>query len=206
MWLNSYQETVLHDKTINLWWESSVFRIDYPDGKQLCTKEYSPHIEYANIKHYHDLHNVLAQYPFEFPTDFCLDDKPIKKIRYEVLPLGDTITRAMSLSDKEEVCITMVPYVWWIPFEDIFDGEIYDPNNEVVIPFYQTRDKFVEEVSKIVPVASTDLKIQLCECNMKCFLEGDIMRIVITDLCGAIHRFYSLCDITKLALVQSLQS
>ena len=206
MWLNNYKETVLHDRHVNFWWESSVFRVESPDGKQACIKEYASHIEYANIKHYHDLHNVLAQYPFEFPTDFCLDDKPIKKIRYEVLPLGNTISRAMSLKHQEEVCITTVPYVWWIPFEDIFDGKIYDPNNEVVVPFYETRDKYVEAVSKIVPVDSSHLKIQLCECNMKCFLEGDTMRIVITDLCGSIHRFYSLCDITKLTLIQSLQS
>ena len=206
MWLNSYQETILHDRHVNHWWESSVFRVDRSDGRQECIKEYSPHIQYANIKYYHDLHNVLAQYPFEFPTDFVLHDQPIKKIRYEVLALGQNIVRVMSLEDKEEICITTVPYVGGIPLEEIFDGEIHYPNNEVVIPFFQTRDKFVKAVAKVVPIVSNSFKLQLCECNMKCFLEGDIMRIVITDLCGAIHRFYSLCDITKLSLIQSLQS
>ncbi|MEI6426697.1 MAG: hypothetical protein WCO66_05125 [Candidatus Absconditabacteria bacterium] len=204
MGLNSYQETCIHDEQKKGWGESSVFRVDYPDGKASCMKEYHPGISYNLLNDYHALHNFLSKHPVEFDFNFYLEGRTINKVRFMVLPLGDQINQATSLKNKEEICLSTVPYVGGTSFHEIIHS-----STTLMSALYDARDQFINIISKKFPFFSSadTLDYQLSTVNMKCIEKGDgIMYIIITDLCGTIETVHNLCDIQKLKLLETLHA
>lgn len=201
MGLNNYQETVLHDKDTQWWWESNVFRVDYPDGKYTCRKEYDDQVEPTLLKEYHLLHNHLSNFTTEFNVKFWIDDKYIRILKYEILHLGMDIASTSSLSKKNEVPVSEVPYIWGLAFSKI--GLTSDATMRIL---YDTLKLFSEELVNTYPQFFVqDIFDQLCPVNMKCIVEWDVMRVVVTDLCGRIRQLYEVCDEMQLELLSILQ-
>ncbi len=203
MWLNSYQETVLHDKDTQWWWESSVFGVKYPDGRQECIKEYGFGIDYDLLKDYHVLHNYLSQYSSSYDVTFPFNDQNITKLSFTVIPLGNDIAKATSLSSQEEICISTVPYVGWYGFD-----EVARTWPDAMRFLCKKLDQFAQDVCTTYPDVFTTpefLTENLCSVNMKCFVEGNEMKILITDLFGRIRQLYEVCDEVQLGLLNILQ-
>ncbi len=200
MWLNSYQETVLHDKDAQWWGESNVFRVDYPDGKYLCRKEYDDQVESTLLKEYHLLHNHLSSFTTEFNAKFWLNDQYIRILKYEILHLGMDIASTSLMSKKKEVSISTVPYIWGLEF-----AKIGLSSDAIMRILYDTLKLFSEELVNTYPQFFVqDIFDQLCAVNMKCIIEWDVMRVVVTDLCGRIRQLYEICDETQLELLNIL--
>ena len=72
----------------------------------------------------------------------------------------------------------------------------------------EARDTFVEKLSKVGPlyIGSNDLDDQLCACNMKCNIDGNVMTVTVTDLCGGINSLYNLCSKATFELFETLHT
>ena len=202
MWYKNYQETVLHDKIIQWWWESSVFHVQYPDGTQECRKEYGSSVNYDLLKDYHLLHNHLADYSASYDVSFPFQEQKITKLKFTVLPLGDLFSKTSSLSSNQEVCVSTVPYIGWYGFD-----QVARTSPEAMRFLCKTLDQFANDLCKKYPdlfTAPDFLKENLCSVNIKCFVEGNEMTLLITDLFGRIRQLYEICDETQLELLSIL--
>ena len=205
MWLNSYQETCIHDEQKKWWWESSVFRVDYPDGTEECRKEYTSSLSRTLLGAYCDVHNLLSKQTVEFDVDISLENRPIHKIRFLVLPIH-TIAEASSLEDKEELSIATMPYVWGIYRAEML--ELFSP--KTMYHLIGLRDDFISILVDRYPFFSGILYVDshLSDINMKCIVreEDQTMDVIITDLSGYIKMFGTMCDIDQLNAYKTLQS
>ena len=200
---SNYQETVLHNKDTQWWWESSVFAVKYPDGRHECVKEYGSGIDYDLLSDYHVLHNYLSQYSASYDVDFPFKEQNITKLSFTVLPLGNIISTTTSLLSHEEICISTVPYIEWYGFD-----EVARTWPDAMRFLCKRLDQFVQDVCKTYPDIFTIpdfLTENLCSVNMKCFVEGNEMKILITDLCCRIRQLYEVCDEVQLALLSILE-
>jgi len=187
---------------VKWWWESSVFHVQYPDGTQECRKEYAPSIDYDLLKDYHLLHNHLADYSASYPVSFPFQGQEITRLKFTVLPLGDLLSKTSSLDWKQEVCVSTVPYIGWYGFDDVART-----SPQAMRFLCKKLDQFAKDLCKQYPDLFTTpdfLSENLCSVNIKCFVEGNEMTLLITDLFGRIRQLYEICNETQLEVLSIL--
>lgn len=201
MSLNSYSEICIHDVHQRKWWESSVFRIDYPDWHQECRKEYLPHISSETLEVYHTLHNLLSKYPVEVDTDFSFEEQHIHKVRFSILPLGDTIEQACSLHDRTNFSVTTIPYV-----EGHTLMSVIEQSDQAFTELYRARTFFISSLVTQLPVFDSKYAFvnQLNDINMKCSIHNGVMDVIVTDICKRISNLDHMCNGKKIQLFNAL--